>query len=115
MALPAARRLRRQADFAALRAEGIRSSCGPFVLQFLPRQTPGGGRRFAVIASRRVGNAVKRHRGKRVFREIFRHNESLLPESGDCVVVLRAGFDRFPYADLERRFQRACASIGSGR
>ncbi len=109
MALPASRRLRRQADFKAVRAGGLRSQCGPFILQFLPRPNEGG--RFAVIASRRVGNAVTRHRGKRVFREILRRHEACLPGPGDCVVILRQGFDRYPYAQLEERFRRACANL----
>ncbi len=66
---------------------------------------------MGVIASRRVGNAVKRNRGKRLFREIFRRHRALLPEGSELVIVLRSHFDRHPFEDLENRFVRACGKV----
>ena len=112
MGVPVANRLRKQRDFELVRAEGKRSLCGPFIFQC--RQVPLDGekrRRFGVIASRRVGNAVKRNRGKRLMRELFRLHASKLPESVDLVVVLRSGFDQFSYQELESRFDKACAAV----
>jgi ribonuclease P protein component len=111
MGVPVAKRLRKQRDFQLVRAEGKRSLCGPFIFQC--REVPDAQlpRRFGVIASRRVGNAVKRNRGKRLMRELFRLHESKLPESVDLVVVLRSGFDHFDFAELELRFIKACSSI----
>jgi len=47
------------------------------------------GTRLGVVASKRVGNAVARNRGKRLVREWFRRCETL-PEA-DVVVILRSG------------------------
>ena len=112
MRIPTAKRLRTQRDFQQVRTEGKRAQCGPFILQWR-RRTPeeGEGRRLGVIASKRVGNAVKRNRGKRLMREIFRVNETQIPAAVDIVVVLRAGYDQFAFAELEARFRKACASI----
>lgn len=109
MGVPASKRLRRPSDFLKVRNEGIRILCGPFIFQALQANASEGAlTRFGVIASRRVGNAVKRQRGKRIFRELFRKNESALPALTDVVVVLRAHFDRYSYADLEARYLKAC-------
>jgi ribonuclease P protein component len=64
-----------------------------------------------VIASRRVGNAIKRNYGKRVFREIFRKHAAEFPEGSECVIVLRAGYDRESYEQLEGRFLKVCKSV----
>lgn len=55
-----------------------------------------------------MGNAVKRNRGKRLVREIFRRNAALLPLGSRVVVVLRSGFERFKFAELEADFIKAC-------
>lgn len=108
MGLPHASRLRARSAFDRVRREGKRLSCGPFVFQLRAGRDAGPGRRFGVIASRRVGSAVRRNRGKRVFREICRRNADLLPDPCELVIVLRSGFERHAYADLEARFVRAC-------
>ena len=111
MGIPASKRLRKQGDFLEVRTEGKRILCGPFIFQcHWHADDAGSGRRFGVIASRRVGNAVKRNLGKRTFREIFRKHEAALPECCDVVVVLRHSFDQHAFADLESRFLRACAT-----
>lgn len=75
---------------------------------------------LGVIASRRVGNAVKRNRGKRLIREIFRRNFRtlpmlpmlpMLPIGSRFVVVLRSGFDRYGFFELEAHFLKACGKI----
>ena len=112
MGLPTAKRLRTQRDFQQVRTEGKRTQCGPFILQWRQHAVDEGpGRRLGVIASRRVGNAVRRNYGKRVIRSIFRQNEGAVPEGIDVVIVLRASFIHFDYAGLEARFLKACKSI----
>lgn len=116
MRLGAEQRLRRAADFEQVRRHGRRVHCGAFVLQVLRRSThvyPGGsaGCRFAVIASRRVGNAVKRNRAKRLFREILRFHQGCLPWDCDAVVVVRVDFEKYPFVVLKQRFTVACAQL----
>jgi ribonuclease P protein component len=104
-------RLRRPREFQEVRSLGHRIHCGPFIAQC--RQISAGGvPRLGVIASRRVGNAVMRNYGKRLFREIFRRSAAgQLPEGSELVVVLRKVFDRCTYDDLESRLLRACRTF----
>jgi ribonuclease P protein component len=66
---------------------------------------------LGIIASRRVGNAVKRNYGKRVFRELFRKHAGELPQGSELVVVLRGHYNKHSFADLEARLLRACRTI----
>ena len=112
MGVTALKRLRRQVDFQQVRSSGKRLSLGPFILQWFSRaESPGV--RIGIIASRRVGNAVKRNRGKRLLREIFRAYEANLPQSLDLVIVLRKGYDKYAYTDLEQVFLKGCAQINT--
>ena len=107
--------LRRAAEFAAVRADGRRVDCGAFILQLLVKPRPDGEnrppvpiRRLGVIASRRVGAAVQRNRAKRIFREIFRLNQDVLPTGCDLVVVVRSSFSRYGFEELQKRYLNAC-------
>jgi ribonuclease P protein component len=112
MGIPTSKRLRKPREFQEVRNQGKRILCGPFIFQCRRLSTEAGQvRRFGVIASKRVGNAVKRNLGKRTFRELFRLHELLLPPGSEIVVVLRSSYDRHSFSDLESRFMRACKTI----
>ena len=66
-----------------------------------------GIRRIGVITSRRVGNAVKRNRARRLFREIFRRNQESLPKSCDLVIVVRSCYDVAGFEELQSLFLKA--------
>lgn len=99
--------LRTQADFMEIRASGKKWECGFFYVNFLDRPTRLPAiRRAGFIASRRVGDAVRRNRAKRLMRELFRRNQGLLPESCDVVLVARPGIVKRKYSELEPRFRK---------
>lgn len=112
MGIQASQRLRKQSDFQQVRRSEHRIHCGPFVFQCELGQE--GSRvlpSLGVIASRRVGNAVVRNRGKRLIREIFRRNANALPCGSRLVVVLRAGYGRHSFAELESHFNKSIERI----
>lgn len=85
---PPAARLRRPADFVALRREGKRVSSRYFHTQY--RLTQGSEARLGMAVSRRVSKrAVVRNRIRRTVRESFRISRARLPRC-DVLLVARA-------------------------
>jgi len=81
-----AMRLKRTREFTRLRREGRRMACGCFIAnwQVLPQ---ANGSRVGVITSRRLGNAVKRARARRLLREVFRLHQHDLARPVELVLV----------------------------
>jgi ribonuclease P protein component len=68
--------------------------------------------RVGVVASRSaVGNAVQRARAKRRLREVFRHQQALVPTGYDLLLVARSALNRLEYREIEQRFVTACRKI----
>jgi ribonuclease P protein component len=114
MHLRAGQRLRRNADFGAVRERGRRLDCGAFLLTWAPRPgaVPAAVSRVGVVASRAsVGNAVHRNRAKRRLRAIFRKHQALVPPGLDLVLTARAALLRLEFAEVEQRFTAACLKL----
>lgn len=86
--MPAGERLRRRADYLRCYRTGRRRHGSLALLYFVPNQLEGP--RLGITASRKVGNAVVRHRLKRRIKEIYRRwqDRSQLPAL-DLVVHLK--------------------------
>ncbi len=82
--------IRCSADFRRIYDTGRSIRSADLVLVFV--RTGSGSRRHAVVASRRVGNAVRRNRSKRLLREAHRTLErtGLVP-GAEMVLIARAG------------------------
>ncbi|MBX2851721.1 MAG: ribonuclease P protein component [Phycisphaeraceae bacterium] len=81
-----AHRLGGDKQFQAVFNNKLRKSSGPLAVLALPNGL--GYHRLGLTVSRRVGNAVKRHRIKRMLREAFRLNQSKWPGRYDLVVIV---------------------------
>ena len=112
MGVPTVKRVRNQKDFQEIRSLGEQVFAKSFICQYhiAPQKVPHL-RRLGVIASRRVGNAVKRNRGKRIIRELFRIHESRIPPNCNIVFVLRSNYSRYTFKELESQFLNACLAI----
>lgn len=106
-------RLRRTAEYRTVREKGRRLDGGPFLCFALLDSSPDAAplRRFGVIASKRVGNAVRRNRAKRRARELFRLHQEELPPRCDLVMICRSSFADRPYGELRERFLRFCSRL----
>lgn len=81
-----AHRLGGDKQFQAVFDNKLRKNAGPLAVLALPNGLDH--HRFGMSVSRRVGNAVKRHRIKRRLREAFRLNQHDWPGRYDLVVIV---------------------------
>jgi ribonuclease P protein component len=130
--------LRRQSDIRTVREQGRRVDCRAFTLLWMHRPTPvttspanasrstdasrtpepqtiAGIRVCFVASTSAVGAAVQRNRAKRRLREVFRHQQSLVPAGCDLMLIARAAATRWPLAELEKKFTEACGQINPAR
>ena len=70
---------------------------------------------MAVVASRKVGNAVKRSRIRRRAKELFRRNKGLFVSSWDLLLISKKDMGDASWPDLERRYEEAVRGLGSRR
>jgi ribonuclease P protein component len=109
--------VRRQADIRAVREQGRRIECRAFTVWWKKRDPSAGAPasnmpRVCVIASTKaVGSAVCRNRAKRRLREIFRHQQHLVPADCDLLLIARDATNKWPLPQLETTFAKACAEI----
>ncbi len=117
--------LRRQGDIRAVREQGRRLDCRAFTIWWRSRETPIGESPTAVMAdaapvrarvcviasTAAVGGATHRNRAKRRLRELFRHQQALVPAGCDLLLIARAAATRLPMAGLELKFIEACRQI----
>jgi ribonuclease P protein component len=102
-----AQRLRRKGEFQQVFDSGVRLSSRYFTLLFTA--APGRSARLGVVASRKLGDAVRRNRAKRLIREVFRRNRSIAGDTGvDLVVIPRRELFTARFEDLDHEFRAAC-------
>jgi ribonuclease P protein component len=108
-----ARRVLKRRDFLRAQRQG-RSARGRCYVVVIHRRSDEEPARLGVVASRKVGNAVARNRGKRLVREWFRRRSQPLTDPIDLVVILRLGAAALSYsmacADLEATLAKALSN-----
>ena len=98
-------RFRKRKDFSRIYRKGSRYRGKGFVLIYLSNEWSFS--RMAVVASKKVGNAVVRNRIKRRFRALFRTNKNLLQGSYDLVIITEKHIGNFAWSDVQREFIKA--------
>lgn len=112
--LTRAQRLVRKADFEKAYAEGRRVPGRYFIGFLLFRES--GPLRLGVVASRRVGGAVRRNRAKRVLREVFRKNRPSRLVSANVVLIARTTIIQAGFEEIERAYVRGVGrALAEGR
>jgi ribonuclease P protein component len=103
-------RIRKKADFSELYRRGRCDRGIYFNLIHLPNDL--GYSRMAVVASRKVGNAVKRNRIRRRAKELFRRNKGLLISPRDLILISKKEMGDASWPDLSRRYLEAVRGLG---
>lgn len=129
--LPQRYRLRRRSDVLRVRRQG-KAWRHPLAIVLVVQAEPlslASGEidlipvpptRFAFTASRRVGSAVARNRGKRLLREAVREYIDLIEPGWDCLFIVRETTPKADYAAVQTavfsllRRSRLVAELKSG-
>ena len=95
------RRLRLREEWAVndARRKGRSFSSGPIVARILVQTNGPGHNRYAVVAGKRIGNAVQRNRCKRLIREAMRELHPRLQPGHDVVLIARGGIEELTGLD----------------
>ena len=106
-------RIVRSSEFRAVMASGARG-VSPCLVAIRPAGVTGSAPpRLGVVASRKIGGAVRRSRAKRLLREVYRRGER---PAGDLVLIARRGIEDASWPDLERAYRTATRmAAGRGR
>lgn len=95
-----ASRLQHKREFDAVYSGKARVERGPLVIHAVPAAT--GRSRLGLAIGRRLGNAVRRTRMKRLMRECFRLGWAEFPGEYDVIIGCR------PHEELPLETYRAC-------
>jgi ribonuclease P protein component len=93
------RRLRRHSEFVVAQRDGRRIGTRHFTLLVAAQAVPGPAR-LGLVVARKIGNAVRRNRVKRLCRECFRTLPNLVPPGIDLVVIARPGAEGLKLDDV---------------
>lgn len=103
---PKSRRMRRRGEFQHVFNLSQRTN-GRYLTLLMAPNTAGTAR-LGIVASRRLGDAVRRNRSKRLIREIFRRTQQLPGGQGvDVVAIPRRELFDATYSSLESDFRGA--------
>ena len=101
---PREKRILTAAGFAAVKRSGKRLTARRLIVYVAESSRPEA--RLGIIASRKVGNAVRRNRCKRLLREVFRLHGDSIRHPVDLVVIVKQKTGRPEFKDYERDLLR---------
>lgn len=91
-------RMQKKANFRSVFAQG-KSYPSKHVVIYIFQQSPV---KYGIIASKKVGNAVKRNRAKRLLREAIRLNLSGLKKDYQMVLIARGSIVNASLEEVEK-------------
>ena len=103
--------LRKKSDFSAIYNKG--KSIGDRYVVLFYRKNGLPYHRTGFLASKKVGNSVKRNRARRLMKESYRHLLPMLPQGGyDFIIIPRNTISNQKCADVEKSLRSAFRRTG---
>ena len=94
--------LKKRGDFLAVRKKGKTINSQFFIINF--SLTSKTGFKYGLTVSRKIGNAVKRNRIKRIIRSIVIKNINFMPSTLELEVIPKKHLEKKKYTDIEKDF-----------
>ena len=104
-------RLQRGGDFARIKSKGQRRVRGCLILNWIENSDIARPR-LGVITSKKLGNAVRRSRARRLMREAFRLHQFELRQDIDLILVARRSINELTRPDVEEVFLKLARDSG---
>lgn len=102
--------LRKKTDFSAIYHGG--KSVGDRYVVLFYRKNHLPYNRTGFLASKKVGNSVKRNRARRLMKESYRHIRKELPTGYDFIIIARNTISGKKCADVEKSLLSAFKRTG---
>jgi len=102
--------LRNKADFDAIYKKG-KSQGDRYVVVFYKKNDLGFNR-ICFLASKKVGNSVKRNRARRLMKESFRNLEDVCPTGYDLIIIARNSISGRKQQEVEYSLKNALKRAG---
>lgn len=102
--------LRKKSDFTSIYNRG-KSVGDRYVVMFYKRNGLSSSR-IAFLASKKVGNAVKRNRARRLMKESYRQLTKNLEEGYDYIFIARNTINDRKCADVKKSMEAATKKAG---
>ncbi|KHE90813.1 MAG: ribonuclease P protein component [Candidatus Scalindua rubra] len=96
-------RLRKRKEFQLVFDKGERFGNNQLKIYALPNGDSVS--RLGLVVGRKFGNSPRRNRFKRILREAYRLNKSLLHYGADIVVIPRPGLTELTLKAIEEKFK----------
>jgi len=102
--------LRRKSDFSNIYKKG--KSVGERCVVIFVRKNGLPYNRIAFLASKKVGNSVKRNRARRLMKESYREIRETIAEGYDIVFIARNTICGLKCVDVKRSMESAVRKAG---
>ncbi|MGI6450806.1 MAG: ribonuclease P protein component [Desulfitobacteriia bacterium] len=96
--LPKTYRMQNKANFQTVFAKG-KSYASKHVVIYIFKGLPA---KYGIIASKKIGNAVKRNRAKRLLREVIRLNQAGLTVNCQMILIARTFINGAAFREVEK-------------
>lgn len=102
--------LRRKKDFSRIYNHG-KSVGDKYVVIFIIRNSLSFNR-VTFLASKKVGNSVRRNRARRLMKESYRLTDMKFPQGYDVVIIARNTINNVKCADVKKSLESAIRRTG---